>query len=397
MRLTLRPARLAATSVTLRSRMATTRSAVALTLVVGCGSVPAAAQSMPPPESRWEVSLSVGPAIGQTSTAGRGSLPPPGDYVSVPPSQAGLRTRSVPSWYFGAGAQLIDEANFPVGNTRILSAVAPVSLDRVLTSHAARRPTGAAFAASVSRRVGDRFRVELGVDVSRTGLEFTSNVDLAISASRVGFERFFADIARLPGFSDSFEVSSTATVTGQDGTEVLLAGMIHRDSWIVNESGKLDRLSLGIGGGVLVPLADGPQVRMEGRYRFVRALPTSSMSIEERDTVVARIVTRPIPVASLAGGWARQLGTRMGIRADARAHVHLGGGGYRTVVTATPEREGTGGFQTPYSTATHTTVLRFANLGPSSLSAPAVQNLTTFKSGGVHARYTFSMGVSYRF
>lgn len=375
--------------------------ATALVLIGSAGEV--SAQSAPAKEPRWEIVVLAGGSVIGASRGGVASLPPAGERVDVGTFSSGGQswspyTRIVPSWYFGDGGALAAEANSTwSGTTRqTISSVPLEPIDRILTSSGAKRGHAGTVGVRLSRPAGARLRLELGVELSDTGIQLTRDALDLIERSRSSFEGYWRNVGGY--FSNDPEVWSLASVVHGNTRGILATAAV--------ELPVGRQFYATVGAGAVLPTGADSRVTLAGRYRFdgSRLFPgLTPWVVDESDTVEVRFGARPRPVVVLGGGWRRPLGDRWGLHVNAR--VLAGSPGLRTTIQATPGRQFSSGSDiTTLSTFARTetsAVLLFTpfttSRGPASLSAVPLDTFTTFSSRGFQMRLSLTTGLSIRF
>src|SRR5437899_3190231 len=88
-------------------------------------------------QTSWDIEVHGGGALSRNTSHGTTSLPPPGTIIAGPLLPTSLPSRAVPSWYFGDGAALLNQAAAGRPGLGI------VSLDPVLKSPLVERESGA--------------------------------------------------------------------------------------------------------------------------------------------------------------------------------------------------------------------------------------------------------------
>ena len=326
---------------------------------------------------KWEVEAHAGGLF--VTNPSRGT---PIRELPVGPTIAPTNTfRAVSSWYFGDGSQILNQANSAFG---VAARVVP--LDDVLKRRLADRGRGGTFGFRVGRALSPRYTAEFSFDYSRTPLRLRDDVREAVEASRQSFIPAWNGLLGT-GATSNRSVTSTNELGGDDGHRLFATGAVRI------RLGTIWRLApyatLG-GGGVFNRGA--PQVTLVGNYRFTFI----GAPADETDRVTIR-VTEPDEafVGVLGGGFTYPLSSRQGLRVDIR--LHLGGGAVNTVVDAQPAVA----VGTPAFAVSTGAGIQFSNNPstpfPSSLSAPAIDSLTTFTGEGHQVQTNLTAGYFFRF
>jgi hypothetical protein len=152
------------------------------------------------------------------------------------------------------------------------------------------------------------------------------------------------------------------------------------------------------GGGMLSGMGDVASVTLEGDYRFVIAPESgSSVPIHETDRITLRFEHSTTFVGLAGGGLRKQMSDRWGFRIDGR--VFIGPANSRLLIDATPTV--TPGSPAGFIETTTNPNIQFSNDSAtgrqSTLSGPALDGFTAFKSTGIQTRTLITFGVFVRF
>lgn len=340
---------------------------------------PRAAQGQPPPappaRDKWRLTFRAGGSIPNAPSTGLSALPPVGLPDNLLP---GTADRSVPSWFFGDGATILN-ANLPPGARPI------TPLDAVLTSAALARSTGPVFGLSISRAVGSRYRLEFSIDGARSGPAFTSSARGAIEASRASFADAFGSLFAVFPTSSA---SSTATVSDGQRLEWMVSGAVDvtlratpRNEWHATA-----------GVGFVSDAGTGPTAALDGHNGFT----IGTLAFAEEDRVTLTSIRDQRPFLLLGGGWAHNLSRRWGLSADLR--VALSGPGETTQVATNPAFT----LHSPPDVPTIVTgrgapTIVFANFNGGSSLGPPLATFTSFVATGVQVRAELTAGLFLRF
>jgi hypothetical protein len=298
-----------------------------------------------------------------------------------------FQSRAVSSWFFGDGAALLNEV---IDRFRAVSNIdfeRLVPLDDMLTSRAATRTTASAFGVRVGRRLSSRYGLEIGVDWSRTALDFTAAAREAIDVSGFSFDQAFTDIFEVAPVAD-LSVTSRANYSDATTSQLAVTAAINI---ALGRIGAFAPYAVA-GGGVRRTSGDAAQVVIRGTYQF-RLF--NSFPFNESDAVTVRLVDRETtPIGVIGGGVALELSARHALTFDVRAQ--LGSNRTRTTVSASPSiAPGSPGFVLPSNTNPG---IQFSTTsGIRSSLGDALPEMTTFSGSGLEARVLVSAGYSFRF
>ena len=325
---------------------------------------------------KWEVSAHGGFARAGNPTAGdQLDAFPVGQLIAT----TGPSSRAVSSWYFGDGAALVNQAFTAIGfGPRI------EPLDPMLRSNIVRREGGAAFGVRVARDLTSRVAAEFSLDRSSTTLELTEAARSALETASSSFTSVWRAL-----FTSTSTVTSELTVTPGDGSRLTTTGAAN----IGLVRSPRVRLFATVGAGGMFNRGTAPAATLEGRYVFVIG---PALIADERDTVTVQAAQRDrVFVLVLGGGAKFHISARHGVSVDAR--WHLAHNSTETRVTARPSTL----TLSPGTSALLTTTpsLQFSSTPQrrSSLSGPAVDNLTTFTGTGREVQPVITFGYFVRF
>ena len=350
-------------------------------LIVIAATAPAASAQTPPASSftpTWDVAISLGGHTAPTPGAGTGQLPGPIDIIDF-----GARsTRRVPSWFFGDGALLFNQAN-------LNSFVSPgriVPLDAGLTAPLARQRAGMTVGGRIGGWVARRTRLEFALDCAATPLEITDAVREAIDETRLSFLAAWGGLQR----ATDVAVSASAGIDDHASRRLAVTTAVAVDVARVGGG----TVFVVAGGGIAMPIGDPPSVVLNGHYQFT----SGDVTYVETDAVTIRVRSEGrAPLWTLGGRYERALTMRLGIRAE--ASLQFAAYEIATAVDAAPSRELSD--QAPFvlTTMGQTTFMMFikrANTVPSSLSAP-ITDFVTFQGNGYTRHLAVTGGVFWRF
>ena len=162
----------------------TWRSSILVCVMTFSGAWSAAAQTTQTP--KWEVEFHGGGLFSTNPTGGTISLPAPGQpfmTVAATPTTSPLPSRYEPSWYFGDGTLLFNQAATALG--QLPDQIVP--LDSVLAGPLGEHRGGGSAGVRVSRVLTPRVTAELSVDYGFATLRITPANGEAIETTRASF------------------------------------------------------------------------------------------------------------------------------------------------------------------------------------------------------------------
>lgn len=328
-------------------------------------------------DRNWEVEVHGGYLLSSNPSGGAGALP------GVNSSSAAV----VPSWYFGDGALLLNQALVSI---RLNPTI--VALDPVLQSAFVERRSGGSFGVRISRILNPRFSAEFALDEAFGTLAVSA-------ASRVGFDRtrdsFVTAWNTLLSGRGPQTVASVATIGDSAGRQRFATGAL-----LINlGSGAKLKPYAAVGAGVVTNLNGAPNARLVGSYQFsfqfLPGIPILAPTFHETDTVTVRSSVGNAFTGVLGGGFKYGLSERWGVQADVRDH--LSRNNVSSTLTATPASEMLfpGGVLIIFSTPP----LRFSTSPntPSTLGGTPVSEFTTFRGTGVRNQVKLTVGLFWKF
>jgi hypothetical protein len=301
-------ARLTAVAISLTGALAMASSAVAQTPIRDSGA--------DHPSPKWEVTFRGGGGMTSVPSSGTASLPAAGATRTIVPP---ITTRSVPSWFFGDGAQLF--------NLHAIQNNTIVPLDGIVGGPAVSGSSGGAFGVTVSRRLTRRFRLNFSVDGAHVPPSFSGAARAAISASTNSFGSAFGAVLRPLAGTSTFTTSSGAGVTDGTGLEWTATSTL---DVTVHEAGR-SRFYATLGGGIVGDPGDAPTATLTGNYAF----STFFSAYNETDALTIQAGTSGKRWTGVfGGGWTYGLTKHLALNADVRIGVSQGG--LKTLVSTAP-------------------------------------------------------------
>ena len=327
----------------------------------------------------WEVELHGGYLLSSNPIGGEGALP------GVNSASASV----VPSWYFGDGALVLNQAL-----TSIRPNAAIVPLNPVLQRSFVERRSGGSVGVRIGRVLTPRFGAEFTLEEGFGALAVTPTSQAGVEATRASFVTAWN--AALGGpFPGSLTVTSLATIGGREGRQRFATGAL-----LINlSSGRKLKPYAALGAGLIANRNGAPGAQLVGSYRFSLALPpgipVAAPMFHETDTVTVRSTVGNEFTGVLGGGFKYALSERWGVRADVRDYISQNN--VDTILTATPTSESfpPGGVLTIFTMPP----LRFSTLAtvPSTLGGTPVSSFTTFHGTGVRNQVRVAVGLFWRF
>jgi hypothetical protein len=328
-------------------------------------------------DQNWEVEVHGGYMLSSKPSSGTGALP----------GTNSASASTVPSWYFGDGALVLNQAL-----TSIRPSPSIVALDSVLESPFVERRPGGSVGIRIGRVLTPRFTAEFTLDEGFGALAVTPTSQKAIEATRASFVTAWSPVLSSPS-RGSATVTSLATIGDREGRQRFATGAL-----LINlTSGGRLKPYAAFGAG-LIAGRDGPAAQLVGSYQFGLALPPGfppGPMFHETDTVTVRSSVDDAFTGVLGGGFKYALSEHWGVRADVRDYISRNR--VDTVLTATPTSEMSPGsgvliiFSTP--------PLRFSTspTTPSTLGGTPVAAFTTFHGTGIRNQMKGAAGLFWRF
>jgi len=349
----------------------------------GASTVPAPKQAS---GGRWEIEGYGGLSRGSAPSKGDAALPPAGP--PIPSLSPIFPSHSTASWFFGDGAAMLNRVNEEFGlQTRI------TPLDAALASLGLDYSSAAAFGVRVRRTLNDRFSAEVSFDVLPGSGDVSDDFRGAVEATRASFETAFAELFST-GPLDNVVIAATRAEAEGSAREIVLTGALNMH--FGTGTGFVPYVTFG--GGMLSGTGNVASVTLEGDYRFVISPESgSSVPIHETDRVTLRFEHSTTFVGLAGGGLRKQMSDRWGFRIDGR--VLIGPANSRLLIDAAPTV--TPGSPAGFIETTTNPNIQFSNDSAtgrqSTLSGPALDGFTAFKSTGIQTRTLITFGVFVRF
>lgn len=336
---------------------------------------------------RWEVDIHVGGLTAGALAGSSAGLPAPGASFLT---YWGTPSRRVSSWYFGDGAQLLNQVVDRMATLDYSGLSHLSSLDSTLTSAIAERRTGVVVGGRIARVLTPRWSVEGSVEYSSGHLAIRQTALEAIEAARASYVTAWQGFLRTGPFSN-VKVTSLTNPTPSAGRQVFTTVAV-----VLNLAANRRMVPFVTGGaGLISTLGTMPSVTLIGN---TSAQMWSSAPMNETDTMTLRLDGPKAALIALVGGGVKYaLRSRWGLRLDLRAYMAKNRIG--TLIDANPKVV----LATPEGVAATLTVpaLQFSNTArfgdQSSLSGPALSGVRTFSGGGTATHVTVTTGLFWRF
>jgi hypothetical protein len=319
---------------------------------------------------KWEFEFHGG-IPGSMHQNGGWSNPPAAETHSLAGSGAqGYWSKSVSSWYFGDGAQLIG---------------LPSSLDSILTKPAI-QTRGQMFGFRASRSLNKWIAAELSFDRG-SSLSIGKDTIVQVEAVRARFERFWSRL-NVPGNSPSTSVSTISTSGGNQAFAIggIVIGL--------PLAGRVNPY-VTVGAGVLANSGNTSNITLNGAYGGPSAQETDSVRlsfVQDSNNIFTQV---------FGGGFKINLSPHWGIRVDARACFYRNP--YSTKLDVAHTNSPDAAWVVKAMDAAGNTMSSFQKLtGPglgaySTLSGPAISGLKTYIGSGTQYQLPLSLGLFYRF
>jgi len=332
------------------------------------------------PISRWSVEAYGGISFGQWTRGGEQSLPGAGSPIAT--SSPVFPSWSVPTWFLGDGAAFLNDVASGFG---LSNRITP--LDPALT------PNGGGagqFMAGVrlTRVLQPPWSVEVGLEFATRPDSLSDDLMARFNDTAATFQSTFRELLATGPFTGAIVNSGLTAATGTSADATVTVALRTRMAPIRG----FETYAVA-GGGLVLPLGDGTTAGIQGRYRFQIA---GTVPIDEADAVTIRYKGRTTFVAVFGGGVERAIGSRVGVRLDAR--VLAGPATTQVVVSSAPvTASGTpAGFIESFTYPN----LQFSNNistgRRSTLGAPGLDGVSVFR-GGWSVRGRATVGVFVRF
>jgi len=375
----------------------TWRSSISMCVMTFLGAGSAAAQTTEAP--KWEVEFHGGGLFSTNPTGGTISLPAPGQpFMTVPltPTASPLPSRYEPSWYFGDGTLLFNQAATALG--QLPDQIVP--LDAVLARPLGEHRGGGSAGVRVSRVLTPRVTAELSVDYGFATLRITPANGAAIETTRASFNQAWRRVILFNPNRVLNNLTSTATLADGSARQLFTSGAVNIN---LTTSGALIPY-VTVGAGVVSMTGDVPSATLTGNYQFRLG---SGPPVDETDNVTVHDArTRHTLAGVLGGGVKYHVSSRWGLRFDAR--VALSKAAANTELDATPTvarltpagRGSLGGapsIQFSNNSTDPVTSTGVTAVAASSLTGPPLSGYRTFTGSGAMSHANVTIGVFLRF
>ena len=341
----------------------------------------------------WDIEVHGGAMVSSNPTKGTTQLPPPAPAITFPSPVPSPPIRTVPSWYFGDGASLLNQA----AAARFGAGIVP--LDGVLQSRFVERRSGTSVGIRVSRSFGARFAAEFGFDQASGPLALAPVTQSGIKASQSSFITTWSTLLAAPA-GGSQSVGSDITIDDKRGRQLITTGAL-----LINLRGRANvKPYVAFGAGLITARNGAPSVELVGNYHFmfpatpppVPGIPV--LVVDQTDSAAAGAVVNKTITWVIGGGLKYTLTERWGVRIDVRDHLNRDP--LRTTISASPATASMG--------PSGTLVLFFAPSAPqlqfstsssstSTLGGSPVVGFKTFDGTGIVNQVNMTAGIFWRF
>jgi hypothetical protein len=319
---------------------------------------------------RWEVEFHGGIPGNMHQTGGMSETPAAQKYSLAGSGAVGYWSKSVSSWYFGDGAELIGLSS---------------SLDSILNKPGI-KTRGGMLGFRASRSFNKWVAAELSFDCG-SRLSLSQDTRTQVEAARKSFESFWSRL-NVPGNTPS---TSASTIAASGGNQIFTTGGIVISLPL---AGKVKPF-VTVGAGVLSNGGSTPTITLNGSYGGPSAQETDSVRLSfYRDS-------NHIFTQMFGGGFKIYLTPHWGIRVDARAYLYHNP--YSTTLDASHTNAPDAAWIINATDGADNIVARLQRLtGPgieaySTLSGPTISGLKTYIGSGTQHQFPLSLGLFYRF
>ena len=375
----------------------TWRSSIFVCVMTFLGAWSAAAQTTQTP--KWEVEFHGGGLFSTNPTGGTISLPAPGQpfmTVAATPTTSPLPSRYEPSWYFGDGTLLFNQAATALAS--LPDQIVP--LDPVLAGPLGEHRSGGSVGVRVGRVLTPRVTAELSVDYGFATLRITPANGEAIETTRASFIQAWRGVILFNRNRVLNSLTSTAALADGSARQLFTSGAVNIN---LTTSGALIPY-VTVGAGVASMTGDLPSATLTGNYEFLLG---SGPPVDETDHVTVHDArTRHALAGVLGGGVKYHVSSRWGLRFDAR--VALSKAAANTDLDATPNVArltpagrgalgGTPSIQFSNNSTDPVTSTGVTAVAASSLTGPPLSGHRTFTGSGAMSQANVTIGVFWRF
>ena len=352
---------------------------IAATPVVAAAQAPAAGTR---PAPRIEVEGYGG--FGRLLDAGAATLSLPGAGAPITTSSPMFPSRSVPSWFFGDGAVLMNAAITELGLTAHIT-----PLDQAIATIGHTAQPGGGMGARLRIRTAPHVWTELAVDVAANSSTMPDALAAAVESTRASFVQAMTSLFASGPFTNT---SVTATATPQNGSWRDVTATVAANVDLREIGGFTPTLT--VGGGMVTRTGIQSAVSLEGRYR-TRILGV--VPIDETDRVTIRGEARTAPAIVVGAGLSHRVAGRLSLRLDARLVATN-----RTILASIDAAPSvTSSTPADYVESFTNPSVQFSNNlstgRRSSLSGDALDHAEVARSTRLQARALITLGIAFRF
>jgi hypothetical protein len=322
--------------------------------------------------------------LGRLLDAGAATVTLPAAGAPIATSNPMFPSRRVPSWFFGAGAALLNAVNAELG---LAPRITP--LDDAIAMIGRTAQSGAGMGARIRFRTAPRVWTELAVDLSPTSTTAPESLMAAVEATRGSFVQAMTSLLASGPFTGT-NVTATATPLSGSWRDVTTSVAANVE---LNPIAGLTP-SVTLGGGFVMRTGTQSAVSLEGRYR-TRIL--GAVPIDETDRVTIRGEARNAPAIVIGAGLSREVASRLRLRLDARLIA-----ANRTIasnIDASPTVAS--GTPADFIESFTNPSVQFSNNAStgrlSTLSGDALDHADAARSTRLQARVVVTIGVAFKF
>lgn len=333
---------------------------------------------------KWQVDLVGGLSKFDLPTGGTATLPPAGPPLTTDGPTA--PSRSIPTWFLGDGASLLNGTNADWG---VPARVTPV--DQALGSLGLSGTNSAVVGVRIRRRFTNRLSLELSADLLPGSREVSPTLLSAADAAVASFEPAMAGLLATGPFTN-VSISATRSAAGQSSREVATTAALQ---WTISHGAWSPYLTLG--GGLVNQIGDLPSITLTGHYQAtIVGEDLEEVPIDETDTLRISYDQGSALVGVAGVGIRGLLTNRLGLVADGRVLI-----GQQTLAL-TLNAEPMVATLTPADSisSSSTPAVQFSNnpsTGRQSSLSGSLKDFKAFSTSGVQVRYLITAGIFFRF
>ena len=336
---------------------------------------------------KWTVELYGGAA---STSAPASGTPIPNFPAGAPFTLAsGETSRSVPSWFFGDGAALLNQvlSQFAANEGTAFPRIAP--LDDLIRASGGSPGNGGLFGVRVGRALTPKLTAEISLERSVAKMALSDALLDSLASGGDSFTPAFKAFLNTAPVTNLSVTSSVTTIEDRNAQMRLTAAV----KWTVSSGKRIEGYLTG-GGGLIRNRGDGPQAILTGRYTFnlFGAFP-----MDQSDQVTVTVnQPKNSAMGMIGGGITFALSSRLGLRADLRLQLSS----MKDVTTATAAPDTDTLFPPivlPTSAGISPGIQFSTQQGVQSTLSGPVQKLTLFEGTGLSKQVGLTVGIFKRF